>query len=1194
MPADLAAAIALGGEMGRRFAEYDWAAHPLGPLFQWPADIRATVAVALTSRFPIVLWLGGQDLFHVYNDGYIPMLGDKHPAALGTPAQDVWWEIWPQIGPMLGGVIKTGEATWSDDLMLALVTAGRPQERYFTFSYGPIMSGDGRVGGVFCAVNETTERVLGERRMQVLTAAGNALMETRTVDEAVQATVQACGDGHPDLPFLAIYVDEDSGATRLRGASPQVMGLLPATLDRLTATPDVDDPASHIDDPGSKIQVADDLGTAVPELPSVFGEDCPERALVIALTDAGPESLGGFLVVGLNPRRPLDDQYRGFCLLLADQVSSAFATASSYEQERRRADVLAELDQAKTAFLTNVSHEFRTPLTLLVGPLDDAIADTRGESVQFERLETARRNASRLLRLVNSLLEFSRVEAGRAEASLVTVDLGALTAQIASSFAGLCERAGIELVLDCDPVTAEVDVTMWETIVLNLLSNAVKFTFDGSVTVQVSRGPSEGGRLRVVDTGSGIPQAELGRLFDRFYRASNTRGRSVEGSGIGLSLVRSLTELNDGTVRIDSTVDVGTTVTIDLPPVPEVRANAVPLAQVAKDGQPASNPYVAEAMQWLDVETADPPARSARDERPRPLVLIADDNPDMRRYLRRILSPHWDTVIFGDGRTALHGVRHHRPDLVVTDVMMPDLDGFGLVAAIRDDPGLASTPVLMLSARAGPDAAGDGYAVGADDYLTKPFTSQELVNRVEARLSAVVRQQSEELRRDSLTGLLSRRAITQEIDDLTARQGSAKNPESPNRFALTLLDLDRFRQVNNALGHPVGDRILAVVAERLTESVRSTDLVARLGGDEFAILQPHVPDARAARALGANLARSLAAPADVDGQPIDIAASTGIAMYPDHGLDATTLMRHAEVAMYEAKHRNDTTVVYAPGAEQTSATRLSLLADLRLALEDLAHRDEIAFFYQPQVEMKTGDVVAAEALLRWHHPDRGVVNVEDILQVAEHSPVMRQLTLRVVDDVVAQVAQWKAAGMTLRAAINVSARDLDTPDLVDHIGAALEWRQVRAAQLTVELTETALMDEIGPVQANLRRLADLGVEIALDDFGTGYSSLAHVRRLAVTEIKIDRSFTSRMATDHGDNAIVRSIIGLARDLGLRVVAEGVEDEDTYDMLAEAGCDIAQGWLIARPMPAEQFLEWLGERRAPSTQSSRRRPGGSGR
>jgi EAL domain-containing protein (putative c-di-GMP-specific phosphodiesterase class I) len=292
-------------------------------------------------------------------------------------------------------------------------------------------------------------------------------------------------------------------------------------------------------------------------------------------------------------------------------------------------------------------------------------------------------------------------------------------------------------------------------------------------------------------------------------------------------------------------------------------------------------------------------------------------------------------------------------------------------------------------------------------------------------------------------------------------------------------------------------------------------------------------------------------------------------------------MRHAEAAMYEAKHRNDTTAVYKPGVEQTSAPRLSLLADLRLALEDLAYRDEINFFYQPQVAMKTGDVVAMEALLRWNHPRRGVVNVEDILQVAEHSPVMRQLTMRVVDDVVAQVAQWNIAGMSRRAAINVSARDLDTPDLVNHIRAALQWRQVPAAQLTIELTETALMAEIGPVKSNLRRLAELGVHIALDDFGTGYSSMANVQQLAVAEIKIDRSFIRRMVADHSDNTIVRSIIGLAHDLGMTVVAEGVEDEDTYDQLAEAGCDIAQGWFIARPMPAEQVLDWVADRPARS-------------
>jgi EAL domain-containing protein (putative c-di-GMP-specific phosphodiesterase class I) len=326
----------------------------------------------------------------------------------------------------------------------------------------------------------------------------------------------------------------------------------------------------------------------------------------------------------------------------------------------------------------------------------------------------------------------------------------------------------------------------------------------------------------------------------------------------------------------------------------------------------------------------------------------------------------------------------------------------------------------------------------------------------------------------------------------------------------------------------------------------------------------------------------------VDGQPFVISASIGVALYPNHGLDPITLVRHAELAMYEAKRRNDTTVIYTPQMDGTSAPRLSLLADLRRALEDLAHRDEITIFYQPQVAINSGEVVGAEALLRWHHPDSGPVNVEDILQVAEHSPVMRQLTLRVVDDVASQLAQWNSTGLSLRASVNVSARDLDAPELVNHIVAALEWRQVRPTQLTLEVTETALMEQLGPVQATLQRLADLGITVALDDFGTGYSSLAHVRRLPVTEIKIDRSFTSRMAKDPGDNAIVRSTIHLARDLGLRVVAEGVEDTETYDMLAEAGCDIAQGWLIARPMPAAQFVRWLHEYRgvpAPGIQTT---------
>ncbi len=411
-----------------------------------------------------------------------------------------------------------------------------------------------------------------------------------------------------------------------------------------------------------------------------------------------------------------------------------------------RADTLAELDRAKTAFLTNVSHEFRTPLTLLLGPLEDAIEAARADRVQQERLVMARRNGQRLLRLVNSLLEFSRIESGRAMLSPQPVELGAVTAQVASSFAGLCERAGIDLVLDCPSVTADVDTDMWETIVLNLLSNAIKFTYDGSITVRVEAMTSGRARMRVIDTGTGIESQDLERLFERFYRASNARGRSVEGSGIGLSLVRSLVELHGGTVSIDSEPGRGTTVTIELPVSHDAPSGAGPPTRLP---QARDNAYVAEAEQWLDQPIAEQRDPDTPGRRQRPLVLIADDNADMRAHLDRILSQRWDTVLVADGRAALDAVRRHRPDLVVTDVMMPLLDGFAFVQELREDHEVSATPVLMLSARAGTEAAGEGFAAGADDYLTKPFTTAELLHRAEGRLNADARQRAHRAQQDA-------------------------------------------------------------------------------------------------------------------------------------------------------------------------------------------------------------------------------------------------------------------------------------------------------------------------------------------------------------------------------------------------------------------------------------------------------------
>lgn len=721
--------------MGRRFAEYDWDAHPLGPPRDWPGEMQAAVATTLASRFPLVLWLGTEDLFVVYNDAYTEILGDKLDS-FAKPGREVWWDIWDSIAPMLAGVVATGEATWSRDLMLPMVTAGRRVERYFTFTYSPLIGADGKPFGIFCPSYETTERVLSERRLHLLNTVASAIVGSRSIDDAVGVAVRVCAAQPADLAFIAVYADD--GATRrvtLRGATPSVSALLPAELAELTDW----DAASRT---RAEVQVIGDVAGTIAGIEAALGADCPQEALVLPLGEA---STAGALVVGASPRRPLDTQFQGFCQLLADQLTSTFASIVSYEQERRRADALAELDRAKTAFLTNVSHEFRTPLTLLLGPLDDALSDAAPESVLAERLTTAARNARRLQRLVDSLLDFSRIEAGRANAKLVCTDVGALTAQIASSFTELCHRAGLELKLDCAPALADVDPAMWETIVLNLLSNAVKYTLQGTVSVRV-RTESGDCVIAVRDTGVGIGAEDLKLLFERFYRADNVRGRSVEGTGIGLSLVRGLVDLHRGTVEIDSELDRGTTVTIR---VPQSVSGAIVGPSPA--GPNETNPYVAEASQWVmpvDEPVAAPPATT------RQVVLIADDNADMRAHLERVLSTHWETVSVADGESALAATRDLRPDAIVTDVMMPGLDGFGFAAAVRADPDLAATPIVMLSARAGAEAVNEGYAGGADDYLPKPFRSQELIDRLASRLSAVARQRDRQ-RREAQSRLAS-------------------------------------------------------------------------------------------------------------------------------------------------------------------------------------------------------------------------------------------------------------------------------------------------------------------------------------------------------------------------------------------------------------------------------------------------------
>jgi PAS domain S-box-containing protein len=717
-------------EVGADLAAVDWEASPLGVPDGWPQSLRTAVSILLSSRFS--MWMAwGPELTFFCNDAYRrDTLASKYPWALGRPASEVWAEIWGDIGPRIDTVLRTGEATWDEALLLFLERSGYSEESYHTFSYSPLRDDDGALVGMLCVVSEDTDRVIGERRMATLRDLGSDPSVVRTQEEMLAFASEQLGRNKRDLPFTLTYLFGDDGTARL-AASTGIEAGHPAAAPGIWPAEQVagGDPAL--------VELGPDSG-----LPGGDWPDPPTQALVVPLLRQGGAPYG-CRVTGLNRYRPFDDGYRGFVELIAGHVAAGIAGARSYRAQQRRADELAELDRAKTAFFSNISHEFRTPLTLIMGPVDDLrvqLADA-GERVT-EELEVIHRNGLRLGKLVNTLLDFSRIEAGRMQARFEPVDLAATTAELASVFRSAIERAGLGFEVDCPPLPGPVHVDrgMWEKIIFNLLSNALKFTFDGGVRV-TARADGDTAVITVADTGTGVAEDEMPRLFERFHRIENARSRSNEGSGIGLALVQELIGLHGGTIAAESTAGKGTTFTIRLP---FGHAHLPEYALVPPDESPArpmnADPFLQEALRWLPGEggpalTAEPVPEPGRVPDGGASLLVADDNADMRDYLTRLLrsAGHRVTAVV-DGQAALDSARAEVPDLVVSDVMMPRLDGLQLVAALRADPRTASTPVLLLSARAGQEASIEGLEAGADDYLFKPFSAAELLARVRANV----------------------------------------------------------------------------------------------------------------------------------------------------------------------------------------------------------------------------------------------------------------------------------------------------------------------------------------------------------------------------------------------------------------------------------------------------------------------------
>jgi PAS domain S-box-containing protein len=715
------------GELAKMMCERDWSQTPLGPPTGWPSSLRTILQILLSSRY--AMWMAwGPELTFFCNDAYRPTLGVKKDW-LGARSDQVWEEIWDDVGPRIDHVLKSGQATWDEALMLILERSGFPEETYHTFSYSPLADDDGAINGMLCVVTEGTQGVIGERRLHVLRDLALRISHCRTHDD-LWAGVKTClaGDSR-DLPLASAYVFEADGTAR----QTFVSGIAPGSDHVLPAWP-----LERIREGTGEFVVADVTG-----LRSKAWGHTSQQALLVPIVIQGRTTPVGVFVAGLNPYRVLDTDYRSFIELFVGQIAAGLNAVDAFEAERQRAEALAALDLAKTAFFSNVSHEFRTPLTLMLGPLEDALAESGNSPQQRERLGVAHRNSLRLLRLVNALLDFSRIEAGRAQAVFRPTDLAALTSELASSFRPATDKAGLVLKVDCPPLAEPVyvDRDMWEKIVLNLLSNAFKFTFAGTVEVTLARRDARSVRLTVRDTGTGIPAHELPRVFERFHRVEGARGRSFEGSGIGLSLVRELVRLHHGTIAVESTVDAGSTFRVDIPLGTEhLAADRVMDARDPVSDHARTAAFVDETLRWLperrDEERLNDEALIAgtgasQAQGPRHRVLLADDNADLRSYIGRLLRErNYEVEAVGDGLDALEAIRARKPDVLVTDVMMPRLDGFGLLAAIRADATLIDLPVIMLSARAGEEARIEGLAAGADDYLIKPFSARELLARV--------------------------------------------------------------------------------------------------------------------------------------------------------------------------------------------------------------------------------------------------------------------------------------------------------------------------------------------------------------------------------------------------------------------------------------------------------------------------------
>jgi PAS domain S-box-containing protein len=712
--------------MGALIRAHDWSQTSLGEIESWPQSLRSVLSICLNSNFPIAIYWG-KDLTLIYNDAWSPIPGNKHPWALGKPAKKVWPDIWTDIEPQFEKAFR-GEPGGSKDALLPMQRHGYTEECYFDFTFTPVYGEEGKVEGIFNAVIETTFRVTSERRTAFLKNLALQVAAAPNKEQLFEASVEYLKNASFDIPFAMVY--------RVAEAGPQLLFSTLTTEEAATVT--CDWPFQEVA-PGKGLFLPD-ITKYIKPVPKRIWPETPSEGYLLSLAGTAGEPIG-ILVIGLSARRRFDEEYAIYLEAIGSTIITAYNVIAALEEERKKAEALAEIDKAKTLFFSNISHEFRTPLTLILGSLEELMKKPSLDLVPENRasIEMSHRNAIRLLRLVNNLLDFNRIEAGKSKARFQLTNLGKLTTEVAGSFRSIIENAGLNFAVACDSISEPVyvDRVMWEKILLNLLSNAFKFTLKGEIRVTLEESERRV-LLKVKDTGAGIPEKELPKMFERFHRIENTTGRTFEGSGIGLSLISGFVQLHGGTITVESVEGEGSLFIVTIPTGKQHLDPEQVIESPANDDMLLADVFNAETSPLIEQTFLEKEGDHRAKEKG--TILVVDDNADMRHYLRSLLYQDYNIQLAVNGVDALDKIAMGLPSLIISDIMMPEMDGIELLRQVKDNPATQHVPVILVSARAGENEKIEGYDLGADDYLVKPFSSKELTARVRSQINIAAKR----------------------------------------------------------------------------------------------------------------------------------------------------------------------------------------------------------------------------------------------------------------------------------------------------------------------------------------------------------------------------------------------------------------------------------------------------------------------